>query len=57
VSGLDAVEKGKAESISLDSSITANDFYKHLGFVDSAPMTFREIGGSRVTCFPMVLCL
>jgi predicted GNAT family N-acyltransferase len=43
-----------AKEITLDSSITAHDFYKRMGFIDNGPMKFHEIGGIPVRCFPMI---
>ena len=47
----------KANTITLSSTITAHEFYKRLGFVDSGPMQRTEIGGSLVTGFPMIMNL
>lgn len=54
------IQKAKrknAKEISLDSSITARDFYKKLGFVDAGAAQKHDIGGHPVTCYPMVLKL
>jgi GNAT superfamily N-acetyltransferase len=40
-------------SVSLKSTITAHDFYKRLGFVDTGEMLQIEINGSLVRCYPM----
>jgi GNAT superfamily N-acetyltransferase len=40
-------------SISLDSSLTAHEFYKHVGFRDSGPKTQTIIGGHPVSNYPM----
>lgn len=39
--------------LKLDSTITAYEFYKSLGFKDAGPKKKVEIGGYPVTCFPM----
>jgi len=46
-----------AKVIKLESTITAHDFYKHMGFVDHGPERQIKIGGQRVTCFPMIMKL
>jgi N-acetylglutamate synthase-like GNAT family acetyltransferase len=40
--------------VTLESSITAHDFYQRVGFNDSGPMKLHEIGGSYVRGFPMI---
>ena len=52
------IEKAKevgATSITLESTITAHDFYKSLGFVDNGSMKRVDIAGFPVRCFPMIL--
>jgi GNAT superfamily N-acetyltransferase len=61
-SGLLKIMLKKAESagamkIHLHSTITAHDFYRRFGFVDSGPMEKVEIGGYPVTAYPMELRL
>lgn len=53
------IEAGKlqAKILSLESSITAHDFYKKLGFRDVVPMKTLEINGQSVRCFPMEMIL
>ena len=46
-----------AKKVTLTATITAHAFYGRHGFKDSAPMTWSEIGGSRVRGFPMILHL
>lgn len=46
-----------AQSIRLESSITAHNFYQNLGFKDRGPKQKFEIAGYPVTCFPMILTL
>ena len=47
----------KIKSIKLDSSITALNFYKRFGFVENGPQGKVIIGGSLVTCYPMICYL
>ena len=54
---LDEAKGRRVSSVSLDSTITAHEFYKKLGFRDSAPVRKRPIGGSPVTSIPMQLDL
>lgn len=52
------IEKAKAAGaafITLDSSLTAHAFYQRLGFLDVGPLSYGEIGGSRVSGYPMML--
>ena len=49
-----AKESG-ATSISLESSLTAHDFYKKLGFSDTGPLAQSIIGGYPVSNYPMIL--
>jgi GNAT superfamily N-acetyltransferase len=43
--------------VRLDSTITAQEFYKKMGFVNTGPEKTVEIGGSPVRCYPMKLTL
>lgn len=54
---LDEAKERGSTYISLDSTITAHDFYKKFGFKDCGPVQKRPIGGSPVTSFPMQLDL
>ncbi len=54
---LSAAREHDAVEVTLDSTVTAHEFYKKLGFVDCAPMRYATIGGSQVRCFPMRLDL
>jgi len=40
-------------SIDLESTITAHEFYRHFGFVDTGPMHTKTSGGMSVRCTPM----
>ena len=51
---LDKAQEAGVKEVTLTSTITAHDFYRRMGFVDSGEKTCREIGGSPVTCFPMI---
>jgi GNAT superfamily N-acetyltransferase len=54
---LEKARSSGAKFVALESSITAHDFYKRVGFTDSGPMKRQEIGGSLVRGFPMVFNL
>jgi GNAT superfamily N-acetyltransferase len=49
-----AKESG-AKSVTLESTITAHEFYKKLGFSDTGPIAQSIIGGYPVSNYPMVL--
>ena len=52
------LEKARAsgvERITLESTLTAHDFYKRLGFKDTGPIKSMEIAGYSVRYFPMEL--
>lgn len=54
------IEEAKLKRVSqvtLESTITAHNFYQKLGFIDSAPQVVAQIGGSGVRCQPMILIL
>lgn len=42
-----------AQQMTLESTLTAQNFYRKMGFVDSGPPMSVDIGGSQVRCFPM----
>lgn len=46
-----------ASKITLASSLTAHEFYKHFGFQDTGPKQQLNIGGYPVSYFPMELTL
>jgi GNAT superfamily N-acetyltransferase len=50
---IQAARDAGAQSISLDSSLTAHNFYRQLGFEDSGPIQTRMINGSSVRSYPM----
>jgi GNAT superfamily N-acetyltransferase len=43
--------------VTLESTLTAHNFYKRFGFEESGPLKWMEIGGSRVRNFPIRLRL
>jgi putative acetyltransferase len=45
------------KQIILDSTITAHQFYEHLGFKDSGLKKTLLIGGVQIQCFPMSLTI
>lgn len=47
----------RAKSVTLHSTITAHEFYRRMGFLDSGPMEVEEVGGYPVRCFPMLIRL
>jgi GNAT superfamily N-acetyltransferase len=52
---LNVVKKSRAHEVTLDSSLNAHGFYRRFGFTDSGPLQMKEIGGSMVRGYPMVL--
>ncbi len=52
---LDAAKDYGAEIVTLESTITAHNFYKRFGFKDLGSMLKVDIGGYPVSCFPMEL--
>jgi predicted N-acetyltransferase YhbS len=54
---LEKARDSGAKFVTLESSITAHDFYKRVGFTDRGSMKLQEIGGSFVRGFPMVFQL
>lgn len=51
---LNTAKEQKVKLVTLQSTITAHDFYKSLGFVDVGPMSTVSIGGHPVRYFPMI---
>lgn len=54
------IETARSEgvrTITLDSSLTAHEFYKKIGFQDSGPIKRTDIGGSSVRGYPMIMRL
>jgi GNAT superfamily N-acetyltransferase len=54
---LDVLRARNAESVSLDSTITAQEFYHKMGFENIGPEKSVEIGGTPVRCYPMKMIL
>src|SRR5262249_18445728 len=54
---LDFARNAGAKEVTLDSTVTAHDFYKRFGFVETGPLRWREIGGSQVRSYPMSVAL
>ena len=52
---IEHAKKSGAQSITLKSTLTAHDFYKKLGFVDTGPVSNTDLGGFSVRGYPMVL--
>ncbi len=51
-----AKESG-AKSISLESSLTAHEFYKKLGFLDTGPLQHSVIAEYPVSNYPMIMAI
>jgi putative acetyltransferase len=54
---LSAAREQKATGITLESSLTAHEFYKRLGFADTGALIKVEINGHPVSCYPMAMKL
>lgn len=54
---IDEAKKNNVKMITLESTITAHNFYKKFGFKDSGEQILVQIGGNDVRCFPMSLKL
>jgi GNAT superfamily N-acetyltransferase len=52
---LDAAKKNNVSLVTLESTLTAHEFYKKLGFADTGPMNKMEIAGDSVRYYPMDL--
>ncbi len=52
---LERARTSGASGVDLDSTITAHEFYKAFGFVDTGSMKQVDIGGYPVTAYPMRL--
>ncbi|HVJ66280.1 MAG TPA: GNAT family N-acetyltransferase [Bdellovibrionota bacterium] len=50
---LDTARTAGAKFITLESSITAHEFYLKMGFADTGPKAQQEIAGYPVTYYPM----
>ncbi len=54
---IEEARKANVERLALESTITAHEFYKRIGFSDDGPMITVEIGGTPIRCFPMAMNL
>jgi predicted acetyltransferase len=54
---IDEANKMNLKIITLESSITAFNFYKKLNFQDTGPMQTLMINGQKIRCFPMEMRL
>lgn len=54
---IERAREAKVESILLESTLTAHDFYLKMGFQDAGPLTHVQIGGEAIRCYPMFLAL
>ena len=54
---LEVLNAYRAESLSLESTITARNFYKKLGFKSNGPEKEISFGKSLVRCYPMKMLL
>jgi GNAT superfamily N-acetyltransferase len=54
---LEKARSAGAKRVTVESSITAYNFYRRIGFNDRSPMKIYEIGGSFVRGFPMTFDL
>lgn len=52
---LDTAKKAGVNVVTLESSLTAHDFYRKLGFKDTGPMSKMDIAGYPVRYIPMAL--
>ena len=51
---LDKAKTEKVKTLTLESTITAHEFYKRHGFQDQGEMIKHTVNGSEVRCFPMI---
>ena len=52
---LETAKNAGVGRVTLESTLTAHEFYKRLGFKDTGPMSKMEIAGHLVRYFPMAL--
>jgi adenylate kinase family enzyme/predicted N-acetyltransferase YhbS len=52
---LEAARGAAVGKMVLESTVTAHDFYRRLGFLDSGPELHYQVAGVGVRCFPMAL--
>ena len=54
---MDEINKLNVKSITLESTISAKNFYLKMGFVNNGPETTIKINGTPIRCFPMKMVL
>lgn len=52
---MEEMKAANVRCVSLESTITARNFYHKAGFVDAGPETAIEINGTPIRCYPMKL--
>ncbi len=50
---MEEIKSAKVKLVSLEATITAQNFYRKVGFVDDGPQITVEISGTPVRCYPM----
>ena len=50
---MEEIKSAKVKQVSLEATITAQNFYRNAGFVEASPETTVEIGGTPIRCYPM----
>ncbi|MFZ3231866.1 MAG: GNAT family N-acetyltransferase [Pseudobdellovibrio sp.] len=50
---MEEIRSAKVKQVSLEATITAQNFYRKAGFVDAGPETTVEINGTPIRCYPM----
>lgn len=50
---MEEIKSAKVKQVSLEATITAQNFYRKVGFVDAGPETTVEISGTPIRCYPM----
>ncbi|MCX6115709.1 MAG: GNAT family N-acetyltransferase [Proteobacteria bacterium] len=50
---LEEIKTAKVERVTLHATITAQNFYRKIGFTDTGPETTVEISGTPIRCYPM----
>ena len=50
---LEEIKSANVKLVTLESTITAQNFYRKFGFVDTGQETTVQIGGTPIRCYPM----
>jgi peptidase E/GNAT superfamily N-acetyltransferase len=50
---IEELKSAKVKYVSLEATITAQNFYRKVGFVDAGPETTVEVRGTPIRCYPM----